>query len=124
MIIRTVLVVSLVVFDSAPQIARFPWLLVLAFPPIIWAAMRLGPTGASVSLVCMAALCIVGATQQLGRGSRSCVRAIFTTKPEGLGLGLPIARSIATAAGGRLWGETNPDGGATFHPVLPIHIAT
>jgi C4-dicarboxylate-specific signal transduction histidine kinase len=43
----------------------------------------------------------------------------FTTKPEGLGLGLPIARSIATAHGGRLRGETNQRGGATFRLLLP-----
>jgi signal transduction histidine kinase len=44
----------------------------------------------------------------------------FTTKPNGLGLGLAICRSIATAHRGRLWGENNPGSGATFHLVLPI----
>jgi two-component system sensor kinase FixL len=43
----------------------------------------------------------------------------FTTKGKGLGLGLAIGRSIASAHGGRLWGENNPHGGATFHLVLP-----
>ena len=43
----------------------------------------------------------------------------FTTKDEGLGLGLPIGRSIANTHGGRLWGENNLRGGATFHLVLP-----
>jgi signal transduction histidine kinase len=43
----------------------------------------------------------------------------FTTKEKGLGLGLAISRSIATAHGGRLWGENNPKGGATFHLELP-----
>jgi C4-dicarboxylate-specific signal transduction histidine kinase len=43
----------------------------------------------------------------------------FTTKPKGLGLGLAIGRSIAAAHGGRLWGENNPHGGATFRLVLP-----
>ena len=43
----------------------------------------------------------------------------FTTKDKGLGLGLAIGRSIASAHGGRLWGENNLRGGATFHLVLP-----
>ena len=45
----------------------------------------------------------------------------FTTKDQGLGLGLSISRSIITAHGGRLWGECNGEGGATFHFSLPVH---
>jgi signal transduction histidine kinase len=66
MIMGSVVVASIIVFDSAPELARFPWLLVLAFPPLIWAAVRLGPTGASVSLLCVWALSILGADRQLG----------------------------------------------------------
>lgn len=43
----------------------------------------------------------------------------YTTKNAGLGLGLSIGQSIADAHGGRLWAENNPQGGATFHLVLP-----
>lgn len=46
--------------------------------------------------------------------------AFVTTKPQGLGLGLSICRSIITAHGGRLWAENNPDRGATFHFTLPV----
>jgi signal transduction histidine kinase len=38
----------------------------------------------------------------------------FSSKPEGMGLGLPIARSIVDAQGGRLWAVNNADCGATF----------
>jgi two-component system sensor histidine kinase DctS len=44
----------------------------------------------------------------------------YTTKAEGLGMGLAISRSIVTAHGGRLWAEANPDGGATFRVSVPV----
>jgi two-component system, LuxR family, sensor kinase FixL len=44
----------------------------------------------------------------------------YTTKPQGLGLGLSISRSIITAHGGTLWGSSGPDQGATFHISLPV----
>jgi PAS domain S-box-containing protein len=47
----------------------------------------------------------------------------FSTKEHGLGLGLPISRSIMTAHGGELWAEPNPGGGAIFHIKLPPHVA-
>ncbi|HYI88075.1 MAG TPA: ATP-binding protein, partial [Burkholderiales bacterium] len=43
----------------------------------------------------------------------------YTTKPQGLGLGLSISRSIIAAHGGRLWGTSSPGQGATFHIALP-----
>jgi C4-dicarboxylate-specific signal transduction histidine kinase len=44
----------------------------------------------------------------------------YTTKPEGLGLGLPISRSIIRAHGGRLWAAANADRGAVFQVCLPL----
>jgi two-component system sensor kinase FixL len=46
-------------------------------------------------------------------------RAFFTTKPQGLGLGLSISRTIVTGHGGRLWAENNEGKGASFHVTLP-----
>ena len=43
----------------------------------------------------------------------------YTTKVQGLGMGLAICRSIVAAHQGQLWAARHPDGGAVFHVELP-----
>lgn len=43
-----------------------------------------------------------------------------TTKPEGLGMGLAICRSLIATHHGRLWAVNNPDGGVTVAFTLPV----
>ncbi len=44
----------------------------------------------------------------------------FTSKANGMGLGLSVCRTIINAHGGKLWAEHNSGRGATFHLLLPL----
>jgi signal transduction histidine kinase len=47
-------------------------------------------------------------------------KAFYTTKREGLGMGLSISRSIVEAHGGRIWAERSAGGGAILRFSLPV----
>jgi PAS domain S-box-containing protein len=44
----------------------------------------------------------------------------YTTKADGIGIGLALSRSIVDAHGGRLWATSSAGHGATFHLTLPV----
>jgi C4-dicarboxylate-specific signal transduction histidine kinase len=50
--------------------------------------------------------------------------SFYTTKAEGLGMGLSISQSIIGAHGGRLWASPGRRHGAVFHVALPVAAAS
>jgi PAS domain S-box-containing protein len=53
-------------------------------------------------------------------GREQLFGAFYTTKAEGMGMGLSICRSIIEAHGGRIWGTANAPRGALFQFTLPL----
>ena len=47
-------------------------------------------------------------------------RSAILTRAGGAGLGLSIARSLVEQHGGRIWFESEPGQGSTFHVTFPI----
>jgi C4-dicarboxylate-specific signal transduction histidine kinase len=75
-------------------------------------------TGTDPSGNVVVAVADVGAGLPEGRMERM-FDAFFTTKPNGLGVGLAICRSIIEAHGGRLWASANLPRGAVFQFTVP-----
>jgi signal transduction histidine kinase len=50
----------------------------------------------------------------------SIFEAFYTTKKTGMGMGLPISKSIIEQHDGRIWVSNNPEGGAVFAFSLPL----
>ncbi len=88
----------------------------------------LGPAGAGQQIVLRtrqttAAVQVAVCDQGPGIPAAELARifdTFYTTKANGMGMGLAISRSIVEAHGGRLWAENNPDRGATFAFTIPI----
>jgi K+-sensing histidine kinase KdpD len=46
--------------------------------------------------------------------------SFYTTKKDGMGLGVPLPARSSRRNRGRIWVENNPVGGATFHFTVPV----
>jgi C4-dicarboxylate-specific signal transduction histidine kinase len=55
-----------------------------------------------------------------GRGLEQLLQPFFTTKEEGMGMGLPVCRSIIEFHDGHLTAEPGPEGGTIFTFTLPV----
>ena len=51
---------------------------------------------------------------------RHIFEPLFTTKKNGTGLGLPVARQVVTRHGGEMFAESGEEGGAKFHLFIPL----
>jgi signal transduction histidine kinase len=90
-------------------------------------AMQHGPPGREVRIAARrdGERAVEVAVADRGRGfdeehAEKLFMPFFTTKPEGMGMGLSICRSIVEFHGGRLWAQPNPGGGSVFRFTLPV----
>jgi signal transduction histidine kinase len=60
----------------------------------------------------------------LASASLELFAPFYTTKPDGLGMGLSICRSIIEAHGGRMWVTANLPRGAIFYFTVPTRRAS
>jgi signal transduction histidine kinase len=114
--------------NYAPEIAPFPFdaeLLERVFYNLILNAVQASPPGGAVSVKTRAAAGAVEiAVIDRGTGIEapeldSIFNPFFTTKPEGVGLGLAIVSKIVDEHGGKITVESEPGKGSVFHVLLP-----
>lgn len=82
-------------------------------PRVLWVQSRIDESGDVLVEVC---------DSGVGFGSEAdrLFTPFFTTKPNGMGMGLPISRSLVEDHGGRLWAEPNIPHGTLFSFILPV----
>lgn len=56
------------------------------------------------------------------QAAQKAFEPFYTTKAEGLGMGLAICRSIIESHSGRLWAGMNEPHGAVFQFTVPLHV--
>jgi PAS domain S-box-containing protein len=82
-------------------------------PRLLQVQSRLGESGNVV-------VAVSDSGTGLGPGADLVFSPFFTTKANGMGMGLPISRSLVEGHGGRLWATANSPHGTVFSFTLPI----
>ncbi|HEY0335985.1 MAG TPA: PAS domain S-box protein [Burkholderiales bacterium] len=88
-------------------------------------SIRRQPKVLALATACYGSDAILVSVRDSGAGLEPHTRdgifdAFFTTKPDGMGMGLAISRSIVEAHGGRIWATPNGGPGETLQFTLPI----
>jgi C4-dicarboxylate-specific signal transduction histidine kinase len=81
-------------------------------PRVLWVQSRIDESGHIL-------VAVQDAGAGLGSDADRVFTPFFTTKVDGMGMGLPISRSLIEGHGGRLWAEPNVPHGAVFSFTLP-----
>jgi two-component system, LuxR family, sensor kinase FixL len=82
-------------------------------PRLLWVQSRIAESGHVLVAVRDSGI-------GLGLEAERVFTPFFTTKANGMGMGLSISRSLVEAHGGRLWAEPNSPHGAVFSFTLPV----
>jgi signal transduction histidine kinase len=115
--------------NYAPEIAPFPFdaeLMERVFYNLILNAVQASPSGGMVSVKTRAAdeaveIAVIDRGVGIEPHQRDSIfNPFFTTKPEGVGLGLAIVSKIVDEHGGKITVESEPGKGSVFHVLLPV----
>jgi signal transduction histidine kinase len=115
--------------NYAPEIAPFPFdaeLMERVFYNLILNAIQASPPGGAVSVKTRAAgdaveVAVIDRGVGIDPQQRDSIfNPFFTTKPEGVGLGLAIVSKIVDEHGGKITVESEPGKGSVFHVLLPV----
>jgi PAS domain S-box-containing protein len=82
-------------------------------PRLLWVQSRIAESGHVL-------VAVRDSGTGLGLEAERVFTPFFTTKANGMGMGLSISRSLVEAHGGRLWAEPNSPHGAVFCFTLPV----
>ena len=82
-------------------------------PRLLWVKSRIDDSGGAL-------IAVSDSGPGLGLEMDRVFNPFFTTKANGMGMGLSISRSLVESHGGRLWATPNAPHGAVFSFTLPI----